>query len=124
MPRILTVAAAQLGPIARDEPRSSAVRRLCAMLRHASAGGADLVVFPELALTTFFPRWYFEAQADSDAYFEREMPNASVQPLFDLAAELGVGFYLGYAELTPQGRHFNTSILVERSGYVPVSHSE
>jgi predicted amidohydrolase len=118
VPRILTVAAAQLGPIARDEPRSSAVRRLCAMLRHASAGGADLVVFPELALTTFFPRWYFEAQADIDAYFEREMPNASVQPLFDLAAELGVGFYLGYAELTPQGRHFNTSILVERSGRI------
>lgn len=118
MPRVVTVAAAQLGPIARDEPRARAVERLCAMLRRAAADGAELVVFPELALTTFFPRWYFEAQADVDAYFEREMPNEAVQPLFDLARDLGVGFYLGYAELTPQRRHFNTAILVDGTGRI------
>ena len=37
MSRVITVGAAQLGPIAR---------------------GCDLGVFPELALTTFFPRWW------------------------------------------------------------------
>ncbi|GAB4224744.1 MAG: N-carbamoyl-D-amino-acid hydrolase [Kiloniellaceae bacterium] len=118
MSRILTVAAAQLGPISRDEPRQSAVARLCALLREAKAKGADLVVFPELALTTFFPRWYFDDQAEVDVFFEREMPNASVRPLFDLAAELGIGFNLGYAELTPDGHHFNTSILVDAGGSV------
>ena len=116
MSRILTVAAAQLGPIARDESRESAVARLCAMMREAKAKGAGLVVFPELALTTFFPRWFFEDQADVDAFFEREMPNAAVQPLFDLARKLGIGFNLGYAELTPDGHHFNTSILVDPKG--------
>jgi len=118
MSRILTVAAAQLGPISRDEPRQSAVARLCALLRKAKAKGADLVVFPELALTTFFPRWYFDDQAEVDVFFEREMPNAAVRPLFDLAAELGIGFNLGYAELTPDGHHFNTSILVDAGGSV------
>jgi len=116
MPRILTVAAAQLGPIARTETRASAVARLMAMMREAKEKGADLVVFPELALTTFFPRWYFEEQADIDAFFERQMPNAEVQPLFDLAGELGIGFKLGYAELTPDGHHFNTAILVAPNG--------
>jgi N-carbamoyl-D-amino-acid hydrolase len=118
MSRILTVAAAQLGPIARDEPRESAVVRLCGLLREAKAQGAGLVVFPELALTTFFPRWYFADQAEVDRFFERTMPNLTVQPLFDLARTLGVGFNLGYAELTPEGRHFNTSILVSPEGEI------
>jgi predicted amidohydrolase len=118
MARTLTVAAAQLGPIARDEARASAVGRLCAMMRKAHAAGAELVVFPELALTTFFPRWYLEDPSEIDRYFETQMPNASVQPLFDLAVELGVGFYLGYAELTPQGQHFNTAVLVDAGGRI------
>ena len=56
MTRSLTVAAAQLGPIAKSEPRSSAVARMVALMEKAHARGARLVVFPELALTTFFPR--------------------------------------------------------------------
>ena len=118
MSRKLVVAGAQMGPIARDEPRASAVARMCAMMRQANARGAELVVFPELALTTFFPRWYKEDPAEIDRWFEREMPNAEVQPLFDLARELRVGFHLGYAELTPEGRHFNTAVIVSKAGEI------
>ena len=118
MTRILNVAVAQLGPIARDEPRDSAVSRMCALMRRAGEQSADLVVFPELALTTFFPRWFFEEQAQIDAFFERTMPNDAVQPLFDMARDLQIGFSLGYAELTPEGQHFNPSILVDRSGEI------
>jgi predicted amidohydrolase len=88
------------------------------MMRRAKQGGADLVVFPELALTTFFPRWYFQDQGEIDRFFEREMPGPAVRPLFDLARELNIGFSLGYAELTPEGRHFNTAILVDRGGRI------
>ena len=116
MSREITLAAAQLGPIARDEPRSSAVARMMRLLREAHDGGAELVVFPELALTTFFPRWYFESQDDVDRFFETKMPNEDVLPLFELARELKVGFCLGYAELTEDGSHFNTSILVDAGG--------
>lgn len=118
MSRRFILAAAQLGPIARDEPRSSAVARMLAMMREAKARGASLVVFPELALTTFFPRWFMEEPAEIDAWFEREMPSAETRPLFDAAAELGIGFHLGYAELTPEGRHFNTALLVDATGAV------
>ncbi|MED5403848.1 MAG: N-carbamoyl-D-amino-acid hydrolase, partial [SAR324 cluster bacterium] len=46
MSRILKVAAAQLGPIALAEPRSSAVGRMIALMQNAKAQGAELVVFP------------------------------------------------------------------------------
>ena len=122
MPRQLIVAGAQLGPIAREEPRESAVARMIALMREAHRRGAGLVVFPELALTTFFPRWYFEDESELDAFYETEMPNGAVQPLFDAAVELGVGFYLGYAELlhdeNGNRRRFNTSILVDEAGRI------
>ncbi|MCR8547543.1 N-carbamoyl-D-amino-acid hydrolase [Salipiger sp. P9] len=118
MSRKFVVAGAQMGPIAKDEPRASAVARLCAMMRQAHARGAALVVFPELALTTFFPRWFIEEPAEIDRWFETAMPNETVQPLFDLARELGIGFHLGYAERTPEGRHFNTAILVSEAGEI------
>ena len=117
-PRQLFVAAAQLGPISRAETRAEVVERLLALLAEAKGRGVELIVFPELALTTFFPRWFMEDQAEVDAFFETQMPNPEVQPLFDAARDAGIGFYLGYAELTPQGQHFNTSIWVDRSGHV------
>lgn len=121
MSRIVTIGAAQLGPIARAETRVSAVARMIELLRKAKAKGCQLVVFPELALTTFFPRWYMEDPAAVDAFFEREMPGPETQPLFDEAARLGVGFYLGYAELAHEDgrtRHFNTSITVDSTGKI------
>jgi predicted amidohydrolase len=121
MSRIVTVGAAQLGPIARTESRARAIARMIALMRQAKSHGCDLVVFPECALTAFFPHWYFDRQAEIDAYFEREMPNTATQPLFDCARELSIGFYLGYAELTiDEGvtRHFNTSILVDRDSRI------
>ena len=116
MTRMLTVGAAQLGPIARAESRAEVVRRMLALLDRAKARGCRLVVFPELALTTFFPRWFMADQAEVDAFFEREMPSAETRPLFEAAARHGIGFYLGYAELTPEGRRYNTSILVDDAG--------
>jgi len=116
MPRTVTVGAAQLGPIGRLDTRDSVVERLLALVRQASEAGCDLVVFPELSLTTFFPRWYFEDDAELDEFYETEMPTPATKPLFDEAARLGIGFCLGYAERTPDGHRYNTMILVERDG--------
>ena len=73
MARFVTVAAGQLGPIARSDTRTAVVARLMALMRQAHTNGCDLIVYPELALTTFFPRWYFEDQAEIDSFFEREV---------------------------------------------------
>jgi hypothetical protein len=119
MTRIVTVAAAQLGAIARSDSRRSVVERMIGLMRQARHHGADLVVYPELALTTFFPRWFMERQEDIDHYFERSMPSNETAPLFEAAREHGLGFVLGFAELTEEAgrtRRFNTSILVDKSG--------
>lgn len=121
MPRHLITAAAQMGPIARSETRADTVRRLVEMMREARARGAELVVFTEMALTTFFPRWLITDEEELDSFYETEMPSAATRPLFDEAARLGIGFCLGYAELVVEGgrkRRFNTSILVDRTGTI------
>ncbi|WP_372922365.1 N-carbamoyl-D-amino-acid hydrolase [Roseovarius sp.] len=115
MPRPLTVAAAQLGPIARDEPRASAVARMVALMEKAHARGAGLVVFPEAALTAFFPHWWIDDPAELESHFERAMPSKDTAPLFTRARELGVAFHLGYSEIDGDKR-FNTAILVGADG--------
>ncbi|MFM7492466.1 MAG: N-carbamoyl-D-amino-acid hydrolase [Acidimicrobiaceae bacterium] len=118
MMRNLSVAAAQLGPIQKTDDRKSVVTRLINLLREAHSKKAELVVFPELALTTFFPRWFVDDIAEADHWYETEMPSAVTRPLFDEAKRLGIGFCLGYAELTKAGERFNTQILIERDGRV------
>src|ERR1700730_4806177 len=121
MERSLAVAGAQPGPIARNESRQQVVSRLLELMREAKARGSDIVVFPELALTTFFPRSWMEDQAEIKRFFETEMPSAVTWPLFETAKALEVGFYLGYAELEQQdgiAHHYNSSILVEKNGSI------
>src|SRR5690348_11906403 len=103
MPRLMKAAAAQLGPIARNESRRSVVDRMIELLRQAKAEGVRLVVFPEMALTTFFPRWSIEDQREIDSYFETEMPGPETRRLFEAAGEAGIGFYLGYCEKIEDG---------------------
>ncbi|HUN45382.1 MAG TPA: nitrilase-related carbon-nitrogen hydrolase, partial [Stellaceae bacterium] len=98
MARLLKAAAAQMGPIARSETRRQVVDRMVAMLREANGKGVKLLVYPEMALTTFFPRWYMTDQAEIDTFFETEMPGPETRRLFEAAEALGVGFYLGYCE--------------------------
>ena len=116
--RIIRVAGAQLGPIQRADTRAQTMARLIALLEAAAARGAKLVVFPELAFTTFFPRWLVETTQELDTWFEREMPGPQTRKLFDRARDLGVGFYIGYAELTPAGQRFNSALLVAPDGAV------
>ncbi|MGJ5132733.1 N-carbamoyl-D-amino-acid hydrolase [Bradyrhizobium oligotrophicum] len=116
--RVINVAAAQMGPIQRADSHEAVVARMIALMDEAKRRDADLIVYPELALTTFFPRWYMEDQAEVDSWFEREMPNAAVQPLFDRAAQHQMAMYLGYAELTPDGHHYNTAVLTDRAGNI------
>jgi N-carbamoyl-D-amino-acid hydrolase len=115
MSRAIKCAVAQLGPIHRADDRKSVMKRLMGMMREAAGSGAKFVCFPELALTTFFPRWWMTDQAEIDAFFEKEMPGPETAPLFELAKDLKIGFYLGYAELTQEEgktKRYNTSILV------------
>lgn len=105
-PRLLTVAAAQMGPNQLADPREKILGRILKLLTDAASHGARLVVFPELALTTFFPRHQIDDPAKKAEFFEPEShdnPHAIVEsprvkPLFEKAKELGTDVYVGYAE--------------------------
>jgi predicted amidohydrolase len=116
MTRNIKVAAAQLGPIQKADTRRAVVARMLDLMRQAE--GCDLIVYPELALTTFFPRWHYQDRGDADIWFEREMPSAAARPLFEQAKAAAMAMSFGYAELTPDGHHFNTSILVDKAGAI------
>lgn len=121
MARLITIGAAQSGPIRRDENRTTVVERLIQQMREAHRQGCDLIVYTEVALTAFFPHWWIDNEEELDSWFEREMPGPETRPLFDEAARLGIGFHLGYAELAfeeGRKRHFNTSILVGKDGAI------
>lgn len=54
MSRHLVIAAAQMGPIARTQGRPAVVQRMIDLMREAKALGAQVVAYPEAALTAFF----------------------------------------------------------------------
>jgi predicted amidohydrolase len=121
MSRVITVGAAQMGPVQKAEGREAVVARMLALMEKAHRKGCELIVFPELALTTFFPRWYSEDQDEIDAWFEAAMPGNETQPLFTAARDYGMGFHLGYAELTRENgeiHRYNTAILVDKTGEI------
>jgi hypothetical protein len=121
---VLTVAAAQLGPVQRDDSREQVVARMLDLLRESARHGVELVVFPELALTTFFPRWFVDDIAEADHWYERSMPNAATQPLFDEARGLRIGFCIGYALLDDAGHRWNVQTLVERDGSIVATYKK
>ena len=68
--RNITIAAAQMGPIQKEESRDQVVNRMIKLMDDAKQNDADLIVYPELALTTFFPRYYMEDQVEFHLWFE------------------------------------------------------
>lgn len=119
MSRTLTVGAAQLGGIQLATPRADVLARMLQLMENAAKSGVRLLVYPELALTTFFPRHVLDPKA-ADAFFEAESEgqpeslrtNEHTKPLFDRAHALGMDIALGYAEKWTAAdettTHFNT----------------
>ena len=110
--------------VQRDDTRKDVVERLLALLHEAPSGGCDLVVFPELALTTFFPRWFVDDIAEFDHFYETAMPGpddaAAVRRGARGSASASASATPSSPSRTPTAmRHrYNTQILVERDGSV------
>ena len=112
MPRYLKVAAAQMGPNNEGTPREVIVERMLALLEQAIREGVELIAYPEMALTTYFPK---RVRPDFDHFFETEVPPKSLEPLLRRAAQARVAVHAGFCEKA-NGRYFNTALLTDRDG--------
>ncbi|PIA98168.1 N-carbamoyl-D-amino acid hydrolase [Cercospora beticola] len=112
MPRTIRIAAAQIGAVHRDTPREKVLQRMINLLENASNRGAEVVLFPELAFTTFFPRHLITSETELSNFFENGNITTSPQtaPLFQKASSLSIDIIIGFAETTPENQNFNTSI--------------
>ncbi|MFN5820174.1 MAG: hypothetical protein ACK44Y_07040, partial [Novosphingobium sp.] len=68
--------------VSLQDRKSDVVDRMVSLLDRAADDGARFVAFPELALTTFFPRYWFEDEKDVGRFFEEAMPSPETMPLF------------------------------------------
>jgi predicted amidohydrolase len=101
-----------MGPVHLSSPRPQTLTRMIALLQSASSLGAQLVLFPETAFTTFFPRHLIASQEELDTYFEHSslVTSPNTKPLFDEAKKLGIDISVGFAERDSDGTGYNTSV--------------
>src|SRR2546430_11941314 len=111
MPRHIKVAAAQLGPNNEGTSREEIVERMLRLLAEAARDGVELIAYPEMALTTYFPK---KIRPDFDQFFETEVPPNALEPLLSHPAEARIAVHLGFCEIA-EGKHFNTALLTERN---------
>jgi len=112
MPRFMKVAAAQMGPNQDGTPREAIVERMLGLLARAIADGVEVIVYPEMALTTYFPK---RIRSDYDQFFETDVPPKALEPLLRRAAEARVAVHVGFCEKA-DGQYFNTALLTDRDG--------
>src|SRR6185369_4979342 len=67
MARYIKVAAAQMGPNNEGMSREEIVERMLALLDLAIQDQVELIAYPEMALTTYFPK---KIRTDFDQFFE------------------------------------------------------
>ena len=112
MARWVKVAAAQMGPIHEGTSREEVVDRMVALLEQAAADHVELIAYPEMALTTYFPK---RIRDDYEQFFETEVPPKALEPLLRRAREAGVAVHVGFCEKSG-AQHFNTALLTDERG--------
>jgi len=110
MARIITVAAAQTGPVLSDDP-ASMLPAAKAMFEQAAARKVNILCFSEVFLSPFFPN---RLEKNFDKWFIAEGGELAAR-LDRMAAEHGVAAILGYAEKTNAG-YYNVARVVDARG--------
>jgi predicted amidohydrolase len=114
MARYVKIGAAQMGPNNEGTSREEIVDRMLGLLEQAIGEGVEILAYPEMALTTYFPK---RIRDDYDQFFETEVPPKAVEPLIRKAAQAGIACHIGFCE-KDGARYFNTAILTDEQGQV------
>ena len=102
-----------LAQMRMSENMEANLHRTLRLIREAEERDADLICFPEIQLTPFFPQY---AGRDAAAYVLSE-DDAAVKAVCDACRQAGIwaapNFYLTY-----NGKNYDTSLLIDRSGQI------
>jgi predicted amidohydrolase len=105
MARMITLGAAQTGPVVGEDWRAN-VPGAVAMIEEAARRKVDIVSFSELFMTPFFPN---RLTKDFDKYFVT-LDEPELQPIFRAASEKRVALLYPFGE--KNGRSYHNSCLV------------
>lgn len=111
MDRVLTVAAAQVGPTTDD--KAATVERLAALLDEAGQRSVQMLCFPELCLMPFFPA---RLVRDNDAFFD-DLPSPLIEPLLSRVRRYRIALVLPYGEREGDA-HYNSALVFDERGEV------
>ena len=117
--RAFTAAAVQIAPVSGkltpEVVRKNLDKCVDFSRRCVAETGAELVVLPESATTGFTPDCSTEELWD----LVSELPGPVIEPIQDVARELGVYICVGTYERGPErGVVYNSSVLIDRAGDV------
>jgi len=117
--KAFTAAALQIapvpGPLSAESIAANVAKCVDFTRRCVDATGAELLVLPESATTGFTPACPPEELWD----LITDLPGGLIEPLQDVAKELGVVICVGTYERGPErGVVYNSSALIDRSGEV------
>jgi N-carbamoylputrescine amidase len=110
MSRTLTVAAAQTGPVLSEDMRSMVPTAL-EMIERAAAAKADVVTFPELFLSPFFPN---QLREDFDAFFTTADGDV-IARIIEAAKRQSIALILPFGERALDGL-YNAALVLDASG--------
>ena len=115
--RKIVVAGAQLGAVHVESDRSETMSRMLKLMDDAHSKGVKVLVYPEIAPVTFFPRHLIDDPEELEKYFEQEVDGdptkaAGLEAIFDKAREYGMDVSIGYAECADPLTHLHYNAAV------------
>lgn len=111
MTRKFTIA---LGQIAALGSRAETVEKAVRMTSDAADQGADIIAFPEIAMTPFFPQY----RAESRWFAESELipGGLTCTKLQEVAARRGIAIVVSIYERAIEGVYYDTAAVIGKSG--------
>lgn len=102
-----------------EKIKQEQISRMCEIIRSCATRGVNFIIFPELALTSFFPYFHFEDETTLNKYFEKgNITKGVAREMFMLAKKLNIALGFGYAELTSENKKYNTYIIYDVLGRI------
>src|SRR5215813_15578745 len=110
MGRTIKVAAAQTGPVLGEDMRPG-IEVACQIVNDAASKRSDIICFPELFLTPFFPN---QLRSDYEHFFLR-LPNQVTEPLVETARRHNIALILPFGEKAGQ-YYYNSAAVFDHTG--------